>query len=62
MAKRAPRRTDREKFEDFFFDQDVVEQARLIDHLKSLHRIKQSRSRSMMPAGWNLRGQRNDHH
>ena len=38
---RAPKRTDLEKFEDYFFDQDVVEQARLLDHLKSLHRLKQ---------------------
>ncbi len=39
--QRAPKRTEREKFEDYFFDQDIVEQARLLDHLKSLHRLKQ---------------------
>jgi len=40
-SKRAPRRTEREKFEDYFFGRELAEQARLLDHLRSLHRLKQ---------------------
>jgi hypothetical protein len=45
---RAPRRTEREKFEDYFFDQHPERQEKLLEDLRRLMRIK---ARQLSEAG-----------